>query len=231
MSTKVFRSIPLHVNPELPGDEGANQTIPWFCNLSLLASAANPTSIYAIGLDDPLIDRFMYCTLLNVSVRQTMVVIAEDIVGEGRERPFSVLRRQPNSSIGSFLHQLSRVVTEDRPLKALMMADEEEDEESDDPSALTLMLYFEVESIISPIALSAGIINESEELEFVSLRFEFSRTARVAHVASLALMMATHSRLGVDSMIGSMLGCDALRLICDAYRLRLYECREHVWTE
>ena len=124
-------------------------------------------------------------------------------------------------------------MTADKPLKALMMADGEDDEASgapSDDSALTLMLYFELDSVISPIALSAGILRSSEELEFISLRFEFSRTARAAHVALLALMMATHGRLGSDSLIGSMLGCNALRSISDAYRLRLYECRDNVWT-
>jgi hypothetical protein len=101
---------------------------------------------------------------------------------------------------------------------------------ADDLSILTLSLHFDaVDALLTPAALAAGIIAGHESVDHVNLRFEFSRTARAAHVASLAFMMGAHPRLGGDSLVGRMLGTDLLRLVCDAYRLRLYECRRHVW--
>ena len=232
---KVFRAISLHVNPEQPDETPA--TVPWLCDLSFLTSAANPTSIFAIGLDDPLLNRFMFCTSICVSVKETLFLDNHDLadgLALRHDRPYAMLRRQQNSSIGSFLHNLSQAVSPDKRLRAFMMADEDDDEDMDMPSegsVLTLMLHFDIDSIILPTALAAGLVTGSEEIEHISMRFEFSRTARVAHVASLALMMAAHDRLGEGSMLGKMLGPDLLHLICDAYRLRLYECRRHVWNE
>jgi hypothetical protein len=233
---KVFRSIPLHVNPEQPGDEEPTPSAPWLCDLSFLASTVNPASIFAIGLDDPEINRFMFCKSICVSVKETLVIPQHEHnpMALHHQRSYAMLRRQQSSSIGSFLHNLSLAVTGENRLRAFMMADDEDDEDAGSPSetsALTLMLYFDIDSILSPIARAAGIITGSEEIEHISLSFEFSRTARAAHVASLALMMAAHDRLGAGSTLGRMLGTDMLRLICDAYRLRLYECRRHVWNE
>ena len=100
MPSKVFRSIHLHINPEQPDDDDATKvTTPWFCDLSLLTMASDPTVIFAIGLDDPLLDRFMYCTSLNVSVKQTLFVNAHDAgLALAFQRPYAMLRRQPNSS-------------------------------------------------------------------------------------------------------------------------------------
>ena len=231
--SRTFRAIPLHVNPDQP--EGG-ETLPWLCDLSMLSSSANPTIICAIGIDDPLQNRFLFCTSICVSVKETMYFDDHGLV-DGlalrHDRPFAMLRRQQNASIGTFLHNLSLAVSPEKRLRAFMMADEDDDEEDSpsDDSVLTLMLHFDIDTILSPIALSAGIITGSEEIEHISMRFEFSRTARAAHVASLALMMAAHDRLGGGSMLGKMLGPDILHLICDAYRLRLYECRRHVWNE
>jgi hypothetical protein len=232
--SRIFRAIPLHVNPDQPEDD---ETLPWLCDLSMLSSSTNPTSIFAIGIDDPLQDRFLFCTSICVSVKETLYLDNHglaDGLALHHQRPYAMLRRQQNSSIGSFLHNLSLAVSPEKRLRAFMMADEEDDEDMDSPSedsVLTLMLHFDIDTIISPIALSVGIITGSEEIEHISMRFEFSRTARAAHVASLALMMAAHDRLGGGSMLGKMLGPDILHLICDAYRLRLYECRRHVWNE
>jgi hypothetical protein len=234
---KVFRAIPLHVNPEQPGDEESSST-PWLCDLSFLASAVNPASIFAIGLDDPELNRFMFCTAICVSVKEPIVFPTatdevENALALHHQRSFAMLRRQQNRCIGSFLHSLSLAMTVDKRLRVFMMADDE-DEEEDSPSedsALTLMLHFDVDSILTPNALAAGLITGYEEIECINLRFEFSRTARAAHVASLAFMMAAHSRLGSDSLLARMLGGDLLHLICDMYRLRLYECRRNVWNE
>ncbi len=234
--TKVFRAIPLHVNPEQPDDEESGPSAPWFCDISFLASAVDPDSVFAIGLDDPEMNRFMFCKSICVSIKETMVVPhhEDNPIELHHQRSFAMLRRQQSASIGSFLHNLSRAVTVENRLRAFMMADDDDDEDTDSPSeasALALMLYFDVDTILSPIAWAAGIISGTEEIEHLCLNLEFSRTARAAHVASLALMMAAHDRLGADSAIGRVLGTDLLRLICDAYRVRLYECRRHVWSE
>ena len=230
---KVFRAIPMHVNPDQPDAV----TTPWLCDLSFIASAANHTSIFALGLDDPLMTRFMFCTSICVSVKEAMFAdtpgLAEGLALHS-QRPYAMMRREQNSSMGSFLHHLSQVVTPERRLKGVMLVDEEDDACMDslsDASVIMLELYFDIDSFLPPIALAAGLITGSEEIEHISMRFEFSRTARPASVASLALMMAAHDRLGGESMLGRLLGSDILHLICDAYRLRLYECRRNVWNE
>ncbi len=124
-----------------------------------------------------------------------------------------------SSSIGMFLNSL---VMAGRRLNAFMLTDDE------DESSM-LQFEFDIDSVIIPLARSAGLIFESEIIYHIGLSFEFSRTARAAHVAN-ALMMATNDRLGVNSPL-SALGPDILRLICDAYRLRLFQCRKHVWSE
>jgi hypothetical protein len=229
--SKTFHSIPLHVNPEQP--ENVPPVEPWLCDVSFLSSSANPSSVYAIGLDDPTLERFMFCTSLCVSVKEIVTIDPDGFDGGlalHHQRPYAMMRRQQNSSIGLFLHRLSQVVARDAPLRSHMLVDDDDDADSpSDDSALTLMLHFDINAVISPAALYAGIIVGSEEIEHISLRFEFSRTARTAHVASLALMMAAHDRLGADSLLGTM-GPDILRLVCDAYRLRLYECRRNVWN-
>jgi hypothetical protein len=234
--SKRFYAIPLHINPSNDGMDDIQEEIPWLCDLSLLASANDPTSIFAIGLDDPEIHRFMFCTSLCVTVKERMLIhdAHDAVLALQHQRSFAMLRRQQNSSIGRFLHLLSLSVSADKRLCAVMLADEEDDEDASMPSndsVLTLTLYFDLDSIITPIARTAGIVSPTEEIEFISLSFQFSRTARAAHVASLALMMAAHSRLGISSLLGQMLGTDVLRVICDMYRLRLYECRKHVWNE
>jgi hypothetical protein len=241
---KTFHSIPMHMNP--PEDDTA-ESAPWHCNLSFLASKTDPTSIFAIGIDDPLIDRHLFCTSLSIQVKDTLVVDVHE--GDGAppdasnhipflyERPYVMLRRQQNASIGKFLHGLAQIMSGDKRLRAYMMADDGDemmvasDEEPDDDAVLTLTMQFDVDSAIVPVALAAGLIFGCEQIERIDLRFEFSRTARAEHVAALALMMASHSRLGSASAIGRLLGNDLLRLVCDAYRLRLYECRRNVWSE
>ena len=234
--TKVFRAIPLHINPDSAENETTNT--PWLCDLSLLSSTADPTSIFAMGLDDPEMDRFLFCTALCVSVKETFGAdfgppTVPDVFTLNHQRPYAMLRRQQNSSIGAFLHGLSQVISQDTRLKGVMVTDDDDDEEDSpsDTSVLTLELHFDIDAILTPVALKAGIIMGNEVIEHIDLRFEFSRTARAAHVASLAIMMAAHSRLGSDSLLGQVLGVDVLHVICNAYRLRLYECRKHVWSE
>jgi hypothetical protein len=238
---KTFHSIPMHMNPSTPSFSADTALPPWHCNLQFLASSADPTSVFAIGLDDPSIDRFLFCASLGVCVKESLVVDMTGGVDSGfavhHQRPYAMLLRQKNSSIGKFLHGLSLATSADNRIRAFMMADDGDEVDGmvvdapNDDSVLTLVMDFDIDTLIAPIARTAGIILGNEEIERVSLRFEFSRTARAEHVAALALMMASHPRLGGESAIGRMLGTDMLRLVCDAYRLRLYECRRHVWSE
>ena len=236
LTPKVFRAIPLHINP---GKRDADDE-PWLCDLSLLVSTASPNSVFAIGLDDSHHDRFLFCTSLSVAVKQMLYVDEDDPEGGlalQHQRDFALRLRQQNQSIGHFLATLANTVTTDQRLKAFMLVDDEDVEEDEDGlpsdwSVLTLSLHFDaVDTFLTPAALASGIITGEETVEHVNLRFEVSRTARAAHVASLAFMMGAHARLGGDSLIGRMLGTDLLHLVCDAYRLRLYECRRHVWME
>lgn len=233
---KVFRAIPLHINPDSVENETTNT--PWLCDLSLLSSTTDPTSIFAMGLDDPEMDRFLFCTALCVSVKETFEAdfgppTVPDVFTLNHQRPYAMLRRQQNSSIGAFLHGLSQVISQDTRLKGVMVTDDDDDEEDSpsDTSVLTLELHFDIDAILTPVALKAGIIMGNEVIEHIDLRFEFSRTARAPHVAFLAFMMAAHGRLGQESGVGRHLSHDLLRLVCDSYRLRLYECRRHVWSE
>ena len=216
MQSNIFRSIPLHVNPE-------DDTQPWHCDLMLLTSPTTPTCIFAVGLDDPSIDRHLFCTSMCVCVNQS-VLIDQDPVAFQQQRQFEMKLRMQSSSIGMFLNSL---VVAGRRLNAFMLTD---DEDTDESSVLMLQLELDIDSVIIPLARSAGLIFESEIIDHIGLRFEFSHTARAAHVAALALMMATDDRLGKNSPL-SVLGQDILRLICDAYRLRLFECKKHVWSE
>jgi len=238
LTPKVFRAIPLHINP---GKEDADDE-PWLCDLSLLVSAASPYCVFAMGLDDPQHDRFLFCKSLSVGIKEPLYIDADDTdtgLALQHQRDYELLQRQQNQSIGRFLANLSCHVTADQRLKAFMLADDDYDEQDEDDDGLlpfsaivTLSLHFDAEdTFLTPAALSAGIVTGNECVEHVNLRFEFSRTARAAHVASLAFMMGAHPRLGTDSLVGRMLGTDLLRLVCDSYRLRLYECRRHVWRE
>ena len=252
---KLFRSIPLDVNP--PADElGAlfpflpplsyrAASPPWHCDLSLLVASAAPATVFAIGLDDPQQNRHLFCTSLGVTVKELLEYDADEgPVHDGlalhHQRAFAMLRRQQNHAIGNFLCNLSRAaIATERRIRAVMVSDDDDDEEDDGasascpPSALTLFLQLDASdsAVVAPAALAAGLITDAEVLEHVHLRFEFSRTARAPHVAFLAFLMAAHGRLGRDSAVGRLLGHDLLRLVCDAYRLRLYECRRHVWNE
>jgi hypothetical protein len=252
---KAFHAIPMHMNPPDEDHRSDNPTAAapppsssppssssseWHCNLLFLSSAADPASIFAISVEDPLIDRHLFCTSLGVSVKEVLEFDDHGSAANGlalhHERPYAMLQRQQqNKSIGKFLYGLSHAVSPEHPLKAFMLADDGDevtngDEEPDDDAILTLVMHFDVDAVLSPLARAAGIISGREEIEHVNLRFEFSRTARAAHVASLALMMASHPRLGGESPVGRVLGTDMLRLVCDAYRLRLHECRRCVWS-
>ena len=240
LTPKVFRAIPLHINP---GEKDADDE-PWLCDLSLLVSAASPYNVFAMGIDDPHHDRFLFCKSLSVMVKEPLYIDADEPntgLALQHQRDYELRQRQQNQSIGRFLANLSCSVTADQRLKAFMLADDDDDIDDDDDeddglpadwSILTLSLHFDaVDAFLTPAALAAGIVTGNESVEHVNLRFEFSRTARAAHVASLAFMMGAHPRLGTNSLVGRMLGTDLLRLVCDTYRLRLYECRRHVWTQ
>lgn len=250
MSTpKLFRSIPLDINP--PADEIAIPIVPvlsysaasppWHCDLSLLVASAAPATVFAIGLDDPLQHRHLFCTSLGVTVKELLEFDADagpihDGLALQHQRAFAMLRRQQNHAIGNFLYNLSHAATAERRLRAVMVSDDGDDDDDsggDDSSALTLFFQLDASdsAVVTPAALAAGIITSAEVLEHVHLRFEFSRTARAPHVAFLAFMMAAHGRLGQESGVGRHLSHDLLRLVCDSYRLRLYECRRHVWSE
>ena len=246
---KVFRSIPLDINPSHDIEDATTGISapacgqpPWFCDLLFLASAKESSNdIFAIGIDDAQQDRHLFCTSMSVAVKQRIFLGDEqhdddDGLALHHQRDFAMMRRKQNKAVGAFLHNLSKTVTGGQRLKAYMMIDDTEEEEEgggcpSDESVLTLFLHFSIDSILTPAALCAGLITPYEEIEHISLRFEFSRTARAEHVASLALMMAAHGRLGKESALGRLLGVDLLHLICDAYRLRLYECRRCVWNE
>lgn len=232
---KTFHCIPLHINPST---DDVDQSIPhWLCNLKFLSSTASPTSVFAIGLDDLTTPRHVYCTSLSVTVKETIVLHPDDQTSDSLalhyQRPYAMMRRQQNASIGKFLHGLSLSVSTDKRLQAVMLSDggESEDEFPSDDSTLTLMMHIEFNPLLGVLALETGIIFDSEEIEHIDLSLKFSRVSRPAHVASLAVMMASHPRLGGESRIGRMLGADLLHLVCDMYELRLYECRNCVWSE
>jgi hypothetical protein len=236
---KLFLSIPLHINPDESATPAADADASpcWHCDLSLLVSSASPSAVFAIGLDDPEQDRHLFCTSLSVTVKELLEFDTDGPVHDGlalhHQRAFAMLRRQQNHAVGTFLYNLSRAATAGHRLRAHMLSDDGDEEEPDPDSALTLFLQLDTagSAIITPAALAAGVVTGAEVVEHVHLRFEFSRTARAPHVASLAFMMAAHGRLGQQSPVGRLLGHDLLRLVCDAYRLRLYECRRHVWSE
>ena len=85
---KLFRSIPLDVNP--PADElGAlfpflpplsysAASPPWHCDLSLLVASAAPATVFAIGLDDPQQNRHLFCTSLGVTVKELLEYDADE---------------------------------------------------------------------------------------------------------------------------------------------------------
>ena len=224
---KTFHYIPLHVNPFTDAEEGVERSqSTWFCDLKFLSSTACPTSVFAIGLEDPSTHRHVFCTSLTVSVKE---MLHADEVERMLQRPYATMRRQKNASIGRFLHGLSLTVSADKRLEAFMLADDN-DSPSDD-SVLTLVMHVELNPVINTIALEAGVISENEEIERINLSLSFSCISRPAHIASLALMMAAHDRLGKESAIGRVLGVDLLRLVCCMYQLRLYECRSCVWGE
>jgi hypothetical protein len=242
LTPRTFLSLPLVINLHNPAADGdaPPDKLPWTCDLLIMVSALKPTDIFAIGIDDPNLDRHMFCTSMSVAIKQQFIAYDDihgtvsDIDGFAlhQQRPYAMLRRQQNSAVGAFLNCLTNSVTEGKRVKAQMLVDDGSEMDSpDNDSALTLFLDLDINSIIMPAGLSAGIVTGTEEIEHISFRFEFSRTSRPAHVASLALMMAAHGRLGTDSLIGRMIGADLLHLICDMYRLRLFECRRGVWNE
>ena len=239
LSPRTFISIPLNINPHNPDDGDAPpDKLPWMCDLLIMVSAVKPTDIFAIGIDDPSLDRHMFCTSMSVAIKQQLIAydVLDDAVVGGfalhHQRPYEMLRRQQNSAVGAFIHNISKAVTDETRIKAHMMVDDGSEVDSpDNDSALTLFLQLDIDSIIMPAGLASGIVTGSEEIEHISFRFEFSRTSRAAHIASLALMMAAHGRLGSDSLIGRVIGADLLHLICDMYLLRLFECRRGVWNE
>ncbi len=297
----------------------------WPCDLRFLSADDASASVFAIGLEDTQLDQHVYCTSMNVTVKQPILVAqpfqqqqqqgaAPSALAIYHPRPFALLRRQQNTAIGKFLLTLSsmalaggccdrdggddadgpdrqgpayiRVVMivddEERlfskkprraavgaddhdddeeeqrrkedaeynkqatQLKAATTAsttitttggydgdddDEDDDDSSDDDDGLVhICLHFRLEaSVLTAAALSAGVIQGSEEIDDVCMRMECARIARPPHVASLALMMAAHHRLGHSSAIGRLLGADLLQLVCAMYRRRLYECRKGVW--
>jgi hypothetical protein len=238
---RTFLSLPLDINPHNPdGGDAPPDKLPWTCDLLIMVSALKPTDIFAIGIDDPSLDRHIFCTSMSVAIKQRFLsydgvqvpLSSTDGFALRHQRPYAMMRRQQNSAVGAFLNSLARGVTAGTRVKAQMLVDDGSEVDSpDNDSALTLFLDLDISSLIMPAGLSAGIITGTEEIEHVSFRLEFSRTARPAHVASLALMMAAHGRLGKDSLIGRLIGADLLHLVCDMYRLRLFECRRGVWNE
>ena len=232
---KTFHHIPLHVNPIADDDDEEEEA--WLCDLKFLSSTACPTCVFSIGLDDPSTCRYIYCTSLNVSVKEVIVLQLDNDIENSLalhfQRQNAVIRRQNNAAIGKFLHGLSLSVTDDKRLEAFMLFDDNDDDDDSpgDNSTLNLVMHIEFNQIINSLALETGIISNNEEVEYINLNLNFSCISRPAHVASLAIMMAAHERLGSGSALGCVLGVDMLRLVCRMYQLRLYECRRGVWSE
>lgn len=340
---KVFHTIPLLVSLGSDTADGRGGAPSWPCDLRMLCAGDASASVFAIGLEDGRLDRHVYCTSMNVTVKQPIFAAVQPAPAAGgagdaadppsdaagasvlaiyHPRPFALLRRQQNSAIGQFLLALSsmalgrtascssssgggpggeeggergRAEKEGaRRVRAMMIVDDgggalfrrtsvggaagaggrgggdgadggDADEDDDDDAetraeeeaigraavgydgdwsgqeeeegdsdheddAIKLCLHFRLEtSVLTDAALSAGVIRGNEEIDDVCMRMECARVARPPHVASLALMMAAHGRLGRDSAIGRLLGPDLLQLVCDMYRRRLYECRRGVW--
>ena len=158
-----------------------------------------------MGFDDPAHTVHLYCRSVSVSA------LTDGAIGDAQ----SVKER-----VSLFLRRVAECVgrCEARAQRLGGFGD-----------GMEFVLHIHSSDALNLCARSAGLLGVEEEvLEEVSLHFAPACLARSFVVASLAVMMAGHGRLGSCSALGSI-GVDCLRMICDAYRLRLFESRDGVW--
>jgi hypothetical protein len=173
------------------------------CHLVFLAKH---NGVYAIGLereDDP---RHVYCDSVGVVVKARLHD-GDYGLELSHQLPFT-----PAPFNVKFFKELTNETIE------------AEVYEDDDFLSLQLLSN----ESLNIAAIAANMVGENESIDTVYLRMKFSASARSFADASLAVMMAGNQRLGSGSLLGGI-GIDMLRMICNAYRLRLYECRNDVW--
>ena len=93
---------------------------------------------------------------------------------------------------------------------------------------MEFVLRADASEVLNACARAAGLIRDVDVVEEISLHIAPAKSARSFATASLAVMMAAHGRLGESCRLG-VLGGDVLRMVCETYRARLYECPEGVW--
>ena len=153
-----------------------------------------------VGLEDDAHQEHLFCRSLCIST----VLIPHAVEAADLIVPMSSER------VAQFLHQLSRQTLEARVRRSI---------------GTDFVLCLDASEVLNSCASAVGLDGKVDE---VSLHMSSASTARSFAVASMAIMMAGHPRLGASCGLG-LLGGDLLRLVCDLYRVRLYDSRADVW--